>query len=198
MKVTTSPPNLGGLSHLDVRLPPATGSASTSLASPARKMDSASALRSRSSRYCRIVHCFQLVSYTKNSSTILSGLRKASRSRLGSMRNLPNSIELYRLATAGPVVSASRTSPRKLGVRLSSMQWFVRYHTGKCQAIGPRPFRSSFKSSLDRRQKNVELPSQQNLQPSNAQWYDHSGTSTTAYEFVLPPKGDGSSRSTRS
>ena len=91
-------------SHLDARLQPATGSASTSLAG------SASALCSRSSRCCRIVHCFQLVSHTNNSSTVLSGLRKASRSRLGSKQNLPNSIELYRLASAGPVVSAPRTS----------------------------------------------------------------------------------------
>ena len=30
--------------------------------------------------------------------------------------------KLYRLATAGPVVSAPRTSPRRLGVRFSSMQ----------------------------------------------------------------------------
>ena len=96
-------------SHLDVRLQPATGSASTSLASPGYRMDSVSALRSRSSRCCRIAHCFQLVSHTNNSSTVLSGLRKASRSRLGSKQNLPNSIELYRLATVGPggpVVSA--------------------------------------------------------------------------------------------
>ena len=108
-------------SHLEVRPQPATGSASTSLASPARRMDSASALRA-SSRCCRIAHCFQLVSHTSISSTVLSGLRKASRSRLGSKQNLPNSIELYRLATAGPVVSAPRTSPRRLGVRFFLMQ----------------------------------------------------------------------------
>ena len=45
------------------------------------RMDSASALRSRSFRCCRIAHCFQLVSHTNNSSTVISGLRKASRSR---------------------------------------------------------------------------------------------------------------------
>ena len=45
-------------SHLDVRLQLATGSASTSLASPACDMDSASALCSRSSRCCKIAHCF--------------------------------------------------------------------------------------------------------------------------------------------
>ena len=44
--------------HLDVRLQPATGSASTSLASPACRMDYARALRSRSSCCCRIAHCF--------------------------------------------------------------------------------------------------------------------------------------------
>ena len=109
-------------SHLDVRLQPATVAASTSLASPACRMDSASALRSRSSRFCRIAQCFQLVSHTNNSSTVISDLRKASRSRLGSEQNLPDSIELYRLATAGPVVSAPRASPRGLGVRSSSMQ----------------------------------------------------------------------------
>ena len=58
----------------------------------------------------------------RSASTVLSGLRKASRSRLGRKQNLPNPIELYRLATAGPVVSAPRTSPGRLGVRLSSMQ----------------------------------------------------------------------------
>ena len=109
-------------SHLDVRLQPAIGSASTSLASPACRRDSASALRSPSSHSCRISHCFQLVSHTNNSSTLLSGLRKSSRSRLGSKQHIPNSIELYRLATAGPLVSAPRTSLRRLGVRLSSMQ----------------------------------------------------------------------------
>ena len=62
-KVTTSPPNLRRRSvspdsHLDVRFQPAIGSASTSLASPACTMDSASALRSRSSRCCRNAHCF--------------------------------------------------------------------------------------------------------------------------------------------
>ena len=30
--------------------------------------------------------------------------------------------DVYRLATAGPVVKAPRASPRRLGVRLSSMQ----------------------------------------------------------------------------
>ena len=108
-------------SHLDVRLQPATGSASTSLASSACRMDSVSTLRSRSSRCIRIAHCFQLVSHTNNGSTVLSGLRKQA-GHVGQLAELPNSIELYRLATAGPVVSAPRTSPRRLGMRLSSMQ----------------------------------------------------------------------------
>ena len=56
------------------------------------------------------------------------------------------------------------------------MQMFFRYHTGKCQAIGLRPSRSSFKSSLGTQTEKVELPSLENLQPSNAQWHDHSGT----------------------
>ena len=62
--------------------------------------------------------------------------------------------------TAGPMVSAPRTSPRRLGVRLSSMQYFFRYHTGKCQAIGVRPSRPSLKSSLETQTENVKLPSQ--------------------------------------
>ena len=96
--------------HHDGKLQQATGLGSTSPASPARGMDPASARHWRSSRCCRIAHCFQLVSHTNNSSTVLSGLRKAIRSRLGRKQNLPNPIELYRLATAGPVVSAPRTS----------------------------------------------------------------------------------------
>ena len=108
--------------HLDDRLPPATGSASTSLASPSCRVDSANALRSRSSRCCKTAHCFHLVTHSNNSSTALPGLQKASRSRLGSKQNLPYSGELYRFATAGPVVSAPKTSPRRLGVRMSSMQ----------------------------------------------------------------------------
>ena len=52
----------------------------------------------------------------------------------------------------------------------------VCYHTEKCQAIGVRPSRSSFKSSLETQTEKVELPSTQNLQPANAQRYDHSGT----------------------
>ena len=68
--------------------------------------------------------------------TILSGLRKANRSRLGCERNLPDSIELYSLATAGPAVSAPAISRRSLGGRLSTMETFVRDHTGKCRAIG--------------------------------------------------------------
>ena len=45
----------------------------------------------------------------------------------------------------------------------------VCYHTEKCQAIGVRPSRSSFKSSLETQTEKVELPSTQNLQPANAQ-----------------------------
>ena len=63
-------------SHLDLRLQPATGSASASLASPACRMDPASALRSLSSRCCRIAYCFQLVPHTNDSSTVLPGPRK--------------------------------------------------------------------------------------------------------------------------
>ena len=47
------------------------------------------------------------------------------------------------------------------------------------QAIGLRRSRSSFKSSLETQTEKVEPPSQQNIQPSNAQWYDHSGTSSS-------------------
>ena len=49
--------------------------------------------------------------------------------------------------TAGPVVTALRTSPRGLGVRLSTMHYFVRYHTGKCHAIDLGPARSYLKIS---------------------------------------------------
>ena len=53
---------------------------------------------------------------------VLSGLRKENKSRLGCKRNLPNPTKMYRLATDGPVVSAPRTSSRRLGVRSSTMQ----------------------------------------------------------------------------
>ena len=43
-------------------------------------------------------------------------------------------------------------------------------------AIGLRRSRPYFKRSLEAQTEKVELPSQHNLQPSNAQWYDHSGT----------------------
>ena len=76
-------------SRLYIRLWPATDSASISLASPACRIESASALRSRSSRCCRIAHCFQLVSHTSNSSKVLSGLREASRSRWTVSRTCP-------------------------------------------------------------------------------------------------------------
>ena len=66
-------------SHLNLRRQPATGSASTSRASKACRMDTASALRSRFPRICIIAHCLQLVSHTNNSSTMLSGLQKTSR-----------------------------------------------------------------------------------------------------------------------
>ena len=161
---------------LIIRLQPATGSAPTSLVSPACRIDSPSALRSRSSCSCRITHCLQLVFHTSISS-VLSDLVNASRSYLGIKHNSPISIELYRLSTAGPVVSAPRTSPRRHGVRLSSMRQFLRYHTGKCQAIRVRPSRPFLRSSPEpQTEKKVELPSQQFLRPSNTQWYNHSGT----------------------
>ena len=109
-------------SHLDVGLQPATGPASTSLASQACVMHLASDLHLWSSLCCRVAPCFHLVSHTNNSGTGLSGLLIASRSRLKSKQNLLNSIGLYRLATVGPVASAPRTSPRRLGVRFPSMQ----------------------------------------------------------------------------
>ena len=47
-----------------------------------------------------------------------------------------NFIELHRLVTAGPVVSAPSTFPCRLGLRLSTMQKLERYHMGKCHSIG--------------------------------------------------------------
>ena len=70
---------------------------------------------------------------------------KSKRSRLGCERSLPNSVQLCRLATAGPVASALRTSRRRLVVRWSTMQYFVRYHTGKGHAIGHGLSRPSLK-----------------------------------------------------
>ena len=80
----------------------------------------------------------------------------------------------------GPSRISSEDFPRRLGVRLPSIQQFVCYHTGKCQAIGLRPSRSSFKSSLETQTEKVELPSQQNIQPSNA------NSTTTAVQH--PPE----------
>ena len=45
-------------------------------------------------------------------------------------------VEVHRLVTAGPVVPAPRTSPRRLAVRLPTMQKFVSYHTPKRHTIG--------------------------------------------------------------
>ena len=47
---------------------------------------------------------------------------------------------LHRFATAGSVVSAPRTSPRRLGVRLSSMQLFVSLSHGKVSSNWPSAF----------------------------------------------------------
>ena len=84
------PDSLDG--HLHVRLQTVTGSASTSLASPTCRMDSDRALRTRSSRCCRIASCSQLVIHSKKSSTVLSGLRKASRSRRAVSRTYPTQL----------------------------------------------------------------------------------------------------------
>ena len=48
-------------------------------------------------------------------------------------------------ATAGPVALAPASFPRRLGVRSSTMQYFVRYHTGTCHAIGNGLSRPSLK-----------------------------------------------------
>ena len=84
------PASLAG--HLHVRLQTATGSASTSLASPPCRMDSDRALRTRCSRCCRIASCSQLVIHPNKSSTVLSGLRKASRSRRAVSRTYPTQL----------------------------------------------------------------------------------------------------------
>ena len=163
-------------SHLDVMLQPATGSASTSLASPACRIDSASARRSPSSRCCRTAHCFQLVSHTNNSRTVFSGLRKANRSRLGRNQNLPIQLKCtdsrprsrwYQLRGL-PLLGSECVCPQ-----CNSSFVITR---GKCQAIGVMPSRLSLKSSIETLTEKVELPSQKILQPPNAQWYDHSGT----------------------
>ena len=83
--------------HLDFRLQPAAGLASNSRVAPTCRMDSASALRSRSSCCCIIFHCFRLVSHTSTQINY-SGLQKKIDHVLGSKQSLPNSIELYRLA----------------------------------------------------------------------------------------------------
>ena len=46
---------------------------------------------------------------------------------------------LCQFETAGPVVTAPRTSPRRLAVRSPSMLQLFRDHTGKCVDIGLRP-----------------------------------------------------------
>ena len=78
--------------HLQVRLQTATGSASTSLASPPCRMDSDRALRTRCSRCCRIASCSQLVIHPNKSSTVLSGLRKESTSRRAVSRTYPTQL----------------------------------------------------------------------------------------------------------
>ena len=141
-------------------------------------MDSASALRSRSSRCCRIAHCFQLVSHTNNRSAKYFSVSEKQVDHVWAVSRT-YAIQLNRTDSRPPARSGPRTSPRRLGVRLSSTQQFFRYHTGKCQAIGLRPSRPSLKSSLETQTEKVELPSQRNPQPSNAQCYDHSGTASS-------------------
>ena len=65
---------------------------------------------------------------------------------------------LYRLATAGPAVSAPRTSPRRFGVRLSSTQFFLRFHKGKWNGL--RSSRAPLKNLLETQTEKMELPSQ--------------------------------------
>ena len=65
---------------------------------------------------------------------------------------------LYRLATVGPVVSALRTFPRRIGVRLSSMKWLFCYHTGKCESIGFLPSHPTLMSSLETQTKKCGTP----------------------------------------
>ena len=80
-----------------------------------------------------------------------------SRSLKTLMRTIPSAELMYRLATAGPVVSASRTSPLRLGMGLCTMQWLVRSHAGKCHAIGIGPSRLSLTRSQETQTEEVEL-----------------------------------------
>ena len=77
-------------SHVDFRLQPAAGSASTPQVTSACRIDFTGALFSRSTWCCRVFHCLRLESLTNNRQVVTSGLRNANRSRLGSKQNLPN------------------------------------------------------------------------------------------------------------
>ena len=94
--------------------------------------------------------------------------------RYSFIRSLPTS------ATAGPVVSARRTSPRRLGERSSTMQQqFVRYHTGKCHPIGhgvPIHLSRAHKNRQFRRWNSLKNISTNHFiygKMKNAKCYDH-------------------------
>ena len=98
---------------------------------------------------------------------------------LGWNRNLINSIKSYRLATSGPMVSAPNTFPRRLEVRISIMQEFVRDHTGKIDDIGSGPscpFRSSHYKQNQGEWNYTTNCTQPFYMRYNVQWYSHSGT----------------------
>ena len=84
--------------HLDLRLQPAAGTASTSRVAPACRMNSANALRSRSSCCWRVSQCFRLVSHTNTQNSASRAPKTKLVTFLCSKRNLPDSVELYRLA----------------------------------------------------------------------------------------------------
>ena len=61
-------------------------------------MDSANALRSRSSCCCRVFNCFRLVSHTNTQNSAFRCPKSKLVTFSNSKQNLPDSFELYRLA----------------------------------------------------------------------------------------------------
>ena len=125
LKVTTSPPNLGGLSPPIVILISGFGRPS-----PQRLPLGLSQLAEwiPPAPYARAIPAVvrSPIAFVWGSTPSRKTVRSASEKKLchiwGRKQNLPNSIELYRLATDGPGISAPKTSPRTPGVRLFRMQ----------------------------------------------------------------------------
>ena len=201
LKVTTSPPNLGGLSPPIVKL-------TSGLSRPPARLPP---LRpSQLSGWTLPSACARAFLAAVESPIAFSWCPKPTTAR----RCRPPS-ETH----VGHVSAVSRIDPIQLNCTDSRppARWYqlrafslvgsecvclqCNYYFFICQGIGLRPSRSSVKSSPETQTGKVELASQLNLQPLNAQWYDHSGTisesSGMLHRHTSTPKEQRGSSATR-